>query len=288
MGLMRNILATLAVLACVPAARADWSAPLALQVDGGFDHIQLRMAPSSQFNFIAFGTAMGFEQDSQGNPDKDKWDLNGLSWTQRFINPAQNFVVAEGNSLGDNWLAYPIYVAGNPDFDFPSFHLQAFQGETLVKNLDIYYTGLGTHPSLEGSWLSLSGTWGNTTRLYPYFFPGDANYDAAVDMIDVIEHWQANYTGFGGTGMTWSEGDWNGDGSVDMQDIIEGWQEYYTGPITGPPPLGTRSNLLMDFDLISGGERVGMDSTIVPEPAGLGLLFGTMILLALRRTRGRG
>lgn len=261
------VIFTILTMISATVRAAVWEVPITEQEPGGFDHVQIRLAPGFKFASPSF-----YPNSFAAFTPQNTLDPRGFSWSQLFLNNLRNFTVATGPDLQDSMLAYTLLLDGDPTVDRPSFHYQSYLGQTRVANYDFY--NVGNTGVFADDWLVLGGTWAMNQPIPP-FIPGDANRDAAVDVFDIIDHWQLNYTGPGGTGMTWEQGDWNGDGSVDIFDVIDHWQLNYTGPISGPPPLSTRIG-----EIARGG------TVVVPEPATTAWLLASLGTLALLR-RGR-
>ncbi|MEX0776385.1 MAG: PEP-CTERM sorting domain-containing protein [Phycisphaeraceae bacterium] len=246
----------LVVLTSGASVRAGtWYVPMGQQVTGGFDQIQLSFPTPYQFDVLAMTAFVGPTPVAE-------------LWAQTFINDDRTLAIANGPDPGGDPIFFAVYVSGDRQVDQPAFHFQTFLGTQLVDNADVICTGPG-----ELDWVVQNGTWTNTDRLNPYFRPGDANYNGAVDIYDIINAWQLNYTGVGGTGKTWGQGNWNGDGSVDIYDALL-WQLNYTGPIPLP-------------SVAHAPDFAAYFTTTVPEPATVAVILTFGGLLALRR-RGTG
>lgn len=259
-----------------PSASAAWEVPMTDFEVGGFDHIQIRMAPGFQFDSPATDNFAAF--------DGSGFDPRGFEWSSLFLNNNRNFTVATGPGLGESLLAYTLYLDGNPATDRPSFHYQSYLEGGRVGNYDFYNvanTGL-----FEADWVVLPGTWGMNQAI-PAFIPGDANRDASVDIYDIVDHWQLHYTGPGGSGMTWEQGDWNGDGSVDIYDVVDHWQLNYTGPVSGPPPLASRQLELLQLAAQGRSPSATTALALVPEPASAAVIGAAILLFSTRRREVR-
>lgn len=226
------------------ASGAYWYVPLADQVPGGFDHIQVLMAGSYLLESQALFPFMG-------SPAAE-------TWSQLFINDSKTFAAASGPNLGDDPIYFDVWVDGDRIVDRPIFQYQAYRGNQLVSTADIFCTGAG-----ETDWVIQPGTW-RTNRPAPEFLPGDADKNTSVDIQD-LSAWQLNYSGPLGQGKTWAQGDWTGDGAVDIRDLSL-WQLNYTGP-----------NLPPTMEQIMAGVQA------VPEPASLGMLLVAAMGLMVRR-----
>jgi len=111
--------------------------------------------------------------------------------------------------------------------------------------------------------LSSYGDWIDRMVAGPY--PGDANGDGAVDVLDLTLF--ANHFGMTGK-VNWADGDFNNDFVVDVRDLTVlanhfGWAEGGGGT--------------------AGAEFPGLDSVLAPEPASLSLLAAGVMTLLLRR-----
>jgi len=212
-----------ALLACLSVAEAGtWYVPMTDSEPGGFDHIQILMAPGYAFDSPAMTVFTG--PDENGDPSEE-----AESWAQTFLNDNRDFATADGPSSGYEFLAFSVWVDGDPQTDRPRFHYQTYLGDSLVGNYDVVCIG----PN-ELDWTVEAGTWGQDTPVPP-FLCGDFDRDTDVDIYDVTNHWQPNYTGPGGTGMQVEHGDGDGDGDVDIYDILNCWQPNYTGPHAPEP-----------------------------------------------------
>ena len=206
----------LAALGAQPAQGGTWYIPASELVPGGFDHIQLLMCYPYAFDSLALTAFCGPAPGSE-------------SWTQTFINDNRDFATADGPSPGNEKLYFAIYIDGDRMTDRPAFHFQTYLGETRVDNADYICWGPG-----EMDWMVGPGTWTQNTPIPP-FRPGDADRDTDVDIYDILNAWQPNYTGPGAAGKLWEQGDWDGDGDVDIFDILNCWQPNYTGPHAPEP-----------------------------------------------------
>jgi hypothetical protein len=103
---------------------------------------------------------------------------------------------------------------------------------------------------------------------------GDADGDGKVDAAD-LNVFFANNGKFGSL----TQGDFSGDGRIDFQDfqMLElGYGKTLAGAYE---PFGTA----LASDAVAGGALLG--ASVVPEPAGLGLIGGLLALAAGRRRR---
>ena len=248
------------VMIASPASGAIWQIPMVAQQPGGVDHVQIRFGDQYQTAGTAFTNFFAVTPTQQVDP-------RGFSWSETFLNNARTFGAASGPTVEDGTLAFNILVEGDRQVDRPSFHYQTYLEGELVGNFDIYCIGQG-----DEDWVAYPGTWSQDTPVPP-FLPGDGDRDADVDVFDLINHWQAGYTGPGASGSSWEEGDWDGDGDTDIFDLINGWQANYTGPVVGPPPL---ASLGAATPLFAGAA--------VPEPA-TGLLAAALGLGLAHRSR---
>ncbi len=82
---------------------------------------------------------------------------------------------------------------------------------------------------------------------------GDADTDGDVDLLDAGDL-LANYTGMGGSGMTWAQGDFNADGDVDLLDAGE---------------------LLVNYTGMGGGMALGSTPMLLGTAAAPGTAAGT-------------
>ena len=218
-------------LAACPAGAGMWYIPIAERVVGGFDHIQLSMAYPYHFAdeaMIAFS----------GSPA-------GEQWSQTYINNDSTLVAADGPNLGTADLFFSIVLAGDRQFDRPTFHFQAYRDGRMVDNADFICFGPG-----EMDWMVTYGTW-QVRRVMPPLLMGDANYDGFVDDDDLsllLANWK-------GGDMGWGRGDFNASQDVDDDDLsllLANW--------TGSPP-------------------------VVPEPATAGLLVLGAAAILRRKQR---
>ena len=99
-------------------------------------------------------------------------------------------------------------------------------------------------------------------RSYQSVFPGDANVDGKVDTLD----FNALASNFGGSGKSWRSGDFNGDGVVDTLDF---------------------NSLAANFGKQSVPDASGAALSLVPEPAGIGLLTGLSFAITRSARRRR-
>ncbi|MGB3086835.1 MAG: PEP-CTERM sorting domain-containing protein [Phycisphaerae bacterium] len=210
------VVTVLTALASPPALGGTWYVPFGGQVPGGFDHIQILMAYPYEFDSPAMSAFCG--------PSPV-----GEDWSQTFLNDNRDFATADGPSPGDEAIHFAIWIGGDRLVDRPAFHFQTYLGETRVGNADVICWG----PE-ELDWMVAPGTWTQNSPIPPWL-PGDADRDTDVDIYDIINHWQPNYTGPGATGKEWEDGDWDGDGDVDIFDALNCWQVNYTGPHTPEP-----------------------------------------------------
>ncbi len=206
--------------ACQLCPAGTWYVPMADKEFGGFDAIQILMAPGYQFDSPAMSVFFGLDSDGNRVPA-------GEEWSEFFLNDKRDFATAIGPNLHTDILVFDIWIDGDRQVDRPLFHYQTYREGLLIGNWDITCTGPG-----DFDWDNDPGTWLVDT-LFPPWLPGDADFDTDVD-IDDIGIWQIHYTGPGGTGMQWGDGDWDGDGDVDIDDVSL-WQLNYTGPHAPEP-----------------------------------------------------
>lgn len=195
-----------------------WYIPMAEQVPGGFDHIQLLMAHPYQFDSPVMWPFFG--SDPLG-PGED--------WSQTFLNDKRTFAAADGPDMGDDTLYFSIWIAGDYLTDHPAFHYQAYKGQQLVVNADIYHTGPG-----EQNWAVTFGTWKQSSPIPP-FVPGDTDRNTVVDIIDLTAL-AANWSTLSPGEKTWEQGDFNDDHLVDIIDLT-GLAANWSTMVGSPPPV---------------------------------------------------
>ena len=199
-----SCLSAAVAMASCPAPAGTWYIPMAEQVPGGFDHIQIRMCYPYQFDSPAMSAFSG--------PSPV-----GEQWWQTFLNQSGVFAAADGPDPGDETIHFSIWIAGDRETDRPAFQFQVYRGQTRVDNADIICFGSG-----EMDWMVAPGTWTQNSPIPPWL-PGDVNFDAYVDGADYTV-WADHYHQAGG----WEQGDFSGDGFVDGADYTL-WADNYTG-----------------------------------------------------------
>ena len=224
----------LVLMGLAPCVSGDaWYVPIVERVSGGFDHIQLLMAYPYEFDSPAMSAF--------GGPSPV-----GEQWSQMFLDQDQELAIADGPTPGPVAISLAVWVAGDRQFDRPTFHFQAYKGQTLVDNADFICFGPG-----ELDWMVGFGTWDCTTRISG-LYPGDANKDGKVDYMDLgilATYYRTE------SGAVWGMADFTGDGAVDY----------------------------LDLGILANYYRTGCGAA-VPEPVGLGLLaLGIVAVTAGRR-----
>lgn len=219
-----------------PVLAGTWYVPMIEQVPGGFDFIQIKMLYPWEFDSPVVMSA--FFGDDPSGP--------GAGWSQTFLSEDNVLATAEGPDMGDGYLYFSIWVAGDREYDRPTFHFQTYKGNTLVDNADLIALGPG-----EMDWIVAPGTWTKTCRI-THVVTGDLTGDCYVDDDDLsllLTNWHYAGTPYDLTGDDYIDDD-------DLSVLLTHWHD-------GDPPF------------------TGMT---IPEPATLVLMgLGAGALIARRR-----
>lgn len=192
---MKILPAIVLLLCCGQALASDWYVPMGEGVQGGFDHIQIRMYYPYSFDSTAMSNFFGASLGSE-------------SWAQSFFNASAQVATADGPTTGSEKLYFDIWIAGDRNVDRPAFSFQTYRGNMIVDNADVICFGPG-----ETDWMVAPGTWGIRKPMFD-LLPGDANLDGSVTFAD----YQILEANFGDSPAVWGMGNFNGDQSVTFAD----------------------------------------------------------------------
>ena len=248
-----------------------------LNVSNSWDILRMgRQGPSDSANVSH--TGYDLQAVSAASPQRYFFDLTNQATTFSAVLNWYSNVTGMVNGAWSNTTSTPnldlrLYAVTPDTYTLTGSALQA--SHSMVDNVEHVFSSAGLAPGryvlvIDGA--QVGNTYALAWQSLTPILSGDANTDGVVDVGD-LGILGANYGS--ANGKAWVSADFTGDGVVDVGDLAILGANY-----GATLPAGGYAVTPAQLSALSGG-GMGLDSSVVPEPATLSLL--TLGLLALRR-----